>query len=77
MSVLVLIVWMLMRALMTKYYNKYLFEGALIEIISTLVPAGVLILIALPSLRLLYLMDEVIDPALTIKVVGHQWYWSY
>ena len=34
-------------------------------------------MIALPSLRLLYLMDEVIDPALTIKVVGHQWYWSY
>ena len=33
--------------------------------------------IAFPSFRLLYMLDEVISPALTIKVVGHQWYWSY
>ena len=34
-------------------------------------------LIAFPSFKLLYLMDEVISPTLTIKIVGHQWYWSY
>jgi cytochrome c oxidase subunit 2 len=34
-------------------------------------------LIAVPSFALLYSMDEVIDPAITLKVVGHQWYWSY
>jgi cytochrome c oxidase subunit 2 len=33
--------------------------------------------IAVPSFALLYSMDEVIDPAITIKVIGHQWYWSY
>ena len=33
--------------------------------------------IAYPSFQLLYLMDEVIDPGVTIKVIGHQWYWSY
>lgn len=68
---------MIIRALTTEYYHKYLFEGVLIEVIWTLFPAGVLILIALPSLKLLYLMDEVINPSLTVKVVGHQWYWSY
>jgi cytochrome c oxidase subunit 2 len=36
-----------------------------------------LIAIAFPSFRLLYLLDEVISPTLTIKIVGHQWYWSY
>ena len=67
----------MIKALTTGYYHKYLFEGVLIEVIWTLFPAGVLIFIALPSLKLLYLMDEVINPSLTVKVVGHQWYWSY
>jgi len=37
----------------------------------------ILIAIALPSFALLYAMDDVGEPTLTIKVVGHQWYWSY
>nr|YP_009517162.1 cytochrome c oxidase subunit 2 [Blastosporella zonata]YP_009517211.1 cytochrome c oxidase subunit 2 [Blastosporella zonata]AYE93070.1 cytochrome c oxidase subunit 2 [Blastosporella zonata]AYE93071.1 cytochrome c oxidase subunit 2 [Blastosporella zonata] len=67
------------------YYNstknpiahKYLTHGTVIELIWTISPALILIAIAFPSFRLLYLMDEVISPTLTIKVVGHQWYWSY
>ena len=49
----------------------------LIELIWTITPAFVLIAIVFPSFRLLYLLDEVISPTVTIKVVGHQWYWSY
>jgi cytochrome c oxidase subunit 2 len=41
------------------------------------VPSLILILVALPSFALLYSIDEVIDPSLTLKCVGHQWYWSY
>lgn len=67
------------------YYNikrspivhKYLNHGTLIELIWTISPAFILIAIAFPSFRLLYLLDEVISPTITIKVVGHQWYWSY
>ena len=67
------------------YYNsnrnpiahKYLTHGTVLELIWTVTPALILIAIAFPSFRLLYLMDEVISPTLTIKVVGHQWYWSY
>ena len=47
------------------------------ELVWTLTPALILIAIAFPSFRLLYLLDEVISPTITIKVVGHQWYWSY
>nr|YP_009371263.1 cytochrome c oxidase subunit II [Styloperla spinicercia]ARR75384.1 cytochrome c oxidase subunit II [Styloperla spinicercia] len=57
--------------------NRYLLEGQMIEVIWTILPAITLIFIALPSLRLLYLLDEVNDPALTLKTIGHQWYWSY
>nr|YP_010384965.1 cytochrome c oxidase subunit II [Amusiotheres obtusidentatus]UPL64962.1 cytochrome oxidase subunit II [Amusiotheres obtusidentatus] len=57
--------------------NRYMLENQPIEIIWTSVPAFILIFIALPSLRLLYLLDEVNSPTLTLKPVGHQWYWSY
>lgn len=75
--ILIGVLWLIISALKNRYYNKYLFEGTLIEIIWTLIPAAILVFIAFPSLKLLYLMDEVIDSALTIKAIGHQWYWSY
>jgi cytochrome c oxidase subunit 2 len=48
-----------------------------LEIIWTMIPSIILIAIALPSFGLLYAMDDVIDPDMTLKTVGHQWYWSY
>ena len=57
--------------------NKYLSHGTLIELIWTLTPTLILILIGFPSFKFLYLMDEVTDPSLTLFVNGHQWYWSY
>nr|YP_009711207.1 cytochrome c oxidase subunit II [Lactarius lactarius]QGI24665.1 cytochrome c oxidase subunit II [Lactarius lactarius]UPT34421.1 cytochrome c oxidase subunit II [Lactarius lactarius] len=61
----------------TKFTDKYVLDSQEIEIIWTVLPAFILILIALPSLRILYLMDEINDPHLTIKAMGHQWYWTY
>lgn len=52
-------------------------ESQELELFWTIVPRIILIFIGLPSIRLLYLLDEVYKPALTIKAVGHQWYWSY
>jgi heme/copper-type cytochrome/quinol oxidase subunit 2 len=60
-----------------KISNKYINHGTLVELIWTITPALILILIAFPSFKLLYLMDEVIDPSLVIYGEGHQWYWSY
>nr|QJX58546.1 cytochrome c oxidase subunit 2 [Sericulus bakeri] len=48
-----------------------------IELVWTILPAAVLIMLALPSLQILYLMDEVNEPDLTLKAIGHQWYWTY
>jgi heme/copper-type cytochrome/quinol oxidase subunit 2 len=55
--------------------HKYLNHGTLIELIWTITPALILILIAFPSFKLLYLMDEVSDPAMSVLAEGHQWYW--
>nr|YP_009707844.1 cytochrome c oxidase subunit II [Harpalus sinicus]QEU52718.1 cytochrome c oxidase subunit II [Harpalus sinicus] len=60
-----------------KYINRYLLEGQTIEVIWTILPAITLVFIALPSLRLLYLLDEISNPLITLKSIGHQWYWSY
>ena len=52
-------------------------HGTVIEIVWTRVPALILVRIAIPSFALLYAADELVDPAITLKIVGHQWYWSY
>jgi len=52
-------------------------HSSLLEILWTIFPAFVLLLLAVPSFILLYSLDELIDPVLTLKIVGHQWYWSY
>ena len=60
-----------------KLICKNILDAQGIETIWAILPGFVLILLALPSLRLLYLLDELDKPSITIKVVGHQWYWSY
>ncbi len=52
-------------------------EGQILEGIWTALPACVLIQLAIPSLLLLYTLDEISDAEILIKVIGHQWYWSY
>jgi cytochrome c oxidase subunit 2 len=49
----------------------------LLEIVWTIIQALILVLIAVPSFALLYSLDEILDPQITLKIVGHQWYWSY
>nr|YP_010270137.1 cytochrome c oxidase subunit II [Karenia caelatata]UJX86999.1 cytochrome c oxidase subunit II [Karenia caelatata] len=73
----VIVSYMMFTLFFNKMVNRFLLENQLIEFIWTFLPALMLIFIALPSLRLLYLMDEVNHPLLTLKIIGHQWYWSY
>nr|YP_009057611.1 cytochrome c oxidase subunit II [Nemertopsis tetraclitophila]AGZ63905.1 cytochrome c oxidase subunit II [Nemertopsis tetraclitophila] len=61
----------------SKFSGRYLLEYQEVEAIWTVLPGVVLIFLALPSLRLLYLLDEINESVITLKVVGHQWYWSY
>ena len=68
---------MTIRAATNHAYDRYLVDGLTLEIVWTVVPAIILIGIALPSMQLLYLMDETVDPSLTIKIIGHQWFWEY
>ena len=69
--------YIIIRIIYNSYINIRLLESQIIECIWTIIPAVILIQIAIPSLLLLYMLDESVDSSLTVKVLGHQWYWSY
>lgn len=81
-SIVTFVFWILFRCIFffekskNKIPQKFV-HGTTIEIIWTCTPAIILLIVAIPSFSLLYSMDEVIDPVMTLKVIGHQWYWSY
>nr|YP_010400335.1 cytochrome c oxidase subunit II [Mancinella alouina]UQS76034.1 cytochrome c oxidase subunit 2 [Mancinella alouina] len=81
MMILVMIISLVGYAALSLMLNNYtcrsLVEGQEIETIWTIIPAVILVFLALPSLRLLYLLDEVGNCSLSVKTIGHQWYWSY
>nr|YP_009115359.1 cytochrome c oxidase subunit II [Episoriculus caudatus]AJA37972.1 cytochrome c oxidase subunit II [Episoriculus caudatus] len=72
-----LVLYVISSMLTTKLTHTSTMDAQAVETIWTILPAIILILIALPSLRILYMMDEINNPTLTVKTVGHQWYWSY
>lgn len=76
--ILVVVMWFYISSI---YYSSPLMisfaHGNLIEFLWTLAPAGILWAIGLPSLKLLYMQDEILDSEITLKIIGNQWYWSY
>nr|YP_009742408.1 cytochrome c oxidase subunit II [Caloptilia theivora]QID90516.1 cytochrome c oxidase subunit II [Caloptilia theivora] len=73
----ILVGYLMISLFFNKYINRFLLDNQMIELIWTIMPAITLIFIALPSLRLLYLLDEMNNPMITLKSIGHQWYWTY
>lgn len=63
--------------MINKFNNKIILQNQIIEIIWTLIPIIILLFLAIPSLKILYLTDEIFYPLITIKIIGHQWYWKY
>lgn len=73
----VLTIHLVISLIYRKKFNKYIIEGQEIETVWTILPAVILIFIALPSLKTLYLIEDRKTPSIRIKVTGHQWYWAY
>lgn len=76
------VTWLLLRTTYLYYHknnqiSSMITHGTIIEIVWTVTPSLILMIIAVPSFALLYSIDEVLDPAITFKVIGHQWYWTY
>nr|AXA45528.1 cytochrome c oxidase subunit II [Paederus fuscipes] len=73
----VLVGYLMQAVLFTSLNNRFLSDGQELETIWTLIPGVVLLFIGFPSLYLLYMMEELNNPLVTVKCIGHQWYWSY
>nr|QOL00805.1 cytochrome c oxidase subunit II [Yunnanites coriacea] len=73
----VIVGYALSYIMMMNFKDRNMLHGHLIETIWTMIPAITLIFIALPSLRLLYMLDDNNNALITIKTIGRQWYWSY
>nr|YP_009944098.1 cytochrome c oxidase subunit II [Setophaga kirtlandii]AAV63612.1 cytochrome oxidase subunit II [Setophaga virens]AAV63617.1 cytochrome oxidase subunit II [Setophaga nigrescens]AAV63657.1 cytochrome oxidase subunit II [Setophaga graciae]AAV63662.1 cytochrome oxidase subunit II [Setophaga occidentalis]AAV63737.1 cytochrome oxidase subunit II [Setophaga discolor]AAV63757.1 cytochrome oxidase subunit II [Setophaga townsendi] len=71
-----LVLYLLTHTLTEKLTSNTV-NAQVIELVWTILPAMVLVMLALPSLRILYMMDEINEPDLTLKAIGHQWYWTY
>nr|YP_008578391.1 cytochrome c oxidase subunit II [Brachyphylla cavernarum]CDF66007.1 COX2 [Brachyphylla cavernarum] len=72
-----LVLYIISSMLTTRLTHTSTMDAQEVETIWTILPAIILITIALPSLRILYMMDEINNPFMTVKTMGHQWYWSY
>lgn len=75
--ILFLIIYILIFIFINKNRNLNLLDGQFIEIIWTIIPIVFLCFLAFPSLKVLYISDEYLNSILNIKILGHQWYWSY
>ncbi len=61
-----------------QYYRAYgITHNTLLETVWTTIPTLILLFIAMPSFALIYALDEIVAPDITVRIVGHQWYWSY
>lgn len=75
--IIILVGYILIFSCYRKSYNLGLFEGQELERIWTILPGVFLLFLAFPSIRLLYLIEEYEYSEVTVKVIGHQWFWSY
>jgi heme/copper-type cytochrome/quinol oxidase subunit 2 len=89
--IIVLISWFLYRIIKTytltdplsvggvhrRFLRNQPIENPMLEIIWTVLPALILVLISIPSFTLLYSTADLVNPLITVKVIGHQWYWVY
>lgn len=76
--VLILLTYVVLRY--NKYANpnpKQFSHNVIIEVLWTVVPVIILIVIAIPSFKMLYFLDRTQNPEMTLKVTGYQWYWGY
>lgn len=75
--IIIFILYLLIWFIINNFINKNILHNQIIEIIWTIIPIFILLIMVIPSLKILYIIEEVNNPYLTLKIIGHQWYWRY
>lgn len=76
-SVLIVVILNLIFSFVLSSYNLEFFEDHQLESIWTSIPFALLVFMVIPSLTSLYMLDTCLFCGITIRIIGHQWYWSY
>lgn len=76
-SITIMIAYLLVSSVMNSSFTRSVTDREEIELFWTSLPVFILIFIAMPSLKILYITDELIYPSITVKATGHQWFWRY
>ena len=77
MLIITFVTYLFIILMCTPLVDKYTIDSHVLETVWTVIPIIILLFIAFPSLYLLYLIEDISNPSVTVKVVGHQWYWEY
>ena len=75
--IVVLVTYISVVIVNRRFLNGLLKDDQELEILWTILPFFILILLAIPSLKILYSMEEISKPFITLQANGHQWYWTY
>nr|WLE65147.1 cytochrome c oxidase subunit II [Aphidius gifuensis] len=76
-TIMIFIIYIMSWFFLNKFINRQIMHNQLLELIWTLIPMLILVFMAVPSLKILYMVEEIINPFMTLNILGHQWYWSY
>ena len=76
-SILALVAYFIVAITYNKIHHPYLIDNHILERLWIFTPSLILIKIAIPSLAILYLIDDLVDSSLSLKVNAHQWFWRY
>lgn len=77
MGIIVFVTYLFIVIMKNPAVDKYTMDSHVLETVWTVIPIVILLFIAFPSLYLLYLIEDTRNPSVTVKIIGHQWYWEY
>lgn len=76
-SLRVIFIGLIIFSITNKKFDHFYLESQLIEFFWTFAPSVILIFLAIPSIKILYMLEEQIKPVISLKITGFQWFWGY
>lgn len=73
----IIVLYIILSITIKNFRRRFFIENQILEFSWTTLPAVILLFIALPSLKILYMIEETGNPILSVKTIGNQWFWSY
>nr|AWN56201.1 cytochrome c oxidase subunit 2 [Dinocampus coccinellae] len=77
LMIMIFIFYIIYWTMINDCISLMIMHNQLLEVVWTLIPVVVLVFMVFPSLKILYMVEEMLNPFMTLKIIGHQWFWVY